>query len=114
MKYPVFYDEMAFTYPEIGVVLEKPTTRMVKICIPAITPFIDNNEPYDKLDIDYSKSNLMNKDKTNLDIKKCTVSNYIELSLPEYLNISDINKGDKVVLSFIGGDINKPYIIGRY
>ena len=76
MKYHVFYDEMAFTYPEIGVVLEKPTTRMVKICIPAITPFIDNNEPYDKLDVDYSKSNLMNKDKTNLYHSSCWFFQY--------------------------------------
>ena len=114
MKYSVFFDENAFTYPEIAVALEEPVSNKIKVAIPAITPFIDTDKPYDKLDTTYSKRNIKNKIKNTLDIKKCTVSNYIELKLPEYLENLEIKKGDKFVISFIGGDINKPYIIGRY
>ena len=47
-----------------------------------------------------------------MDIGPCTVSNYITINLPDY--IESLKKDDKVILLFIGGDLNKPVIIGRY
>lgn len=114
MKNSNFYDDLEFKYPEIAIVLENPTNSTVKIIIPAITPFIEQDEPYDKIDTGVSKINILNKDKSNLDIKECTLSNYIEVDIPEFIDYDTLRKGDKLVVSFIGGDINKPYILGRY
>ena len=47
-----------------------------------------------------------------MNIEQCTTSNYIELEIPEY--IRSLSKGDKVTITFVGGDINKPIILGRY
>lgn len=87
-----------------------------------------------------STSNIVNKS-NNLGLSKITVSNYLELTVPKYLfTIKDIQitpnatfgedgyyvscapkakiiyneylKGQKFLLIHLGGDINKPYIIG--
>lgn len=114
MNYTNFYKDQEFRYLEIAVCLENSNGLEAKFCIPALTPFVEQDEPYDKLDIEPSKRNILNKNKTNLDIKKCTTSNYITLELPEKNRETGCRKGDKFVVSFIGGDINKPYIIGGY
>ena len=45
-------------------------------------------------------------------VTACTVSNYITMRLPPEIPYLDV--GDKVVLNFIGGDINTPFISRRY
>ena len=109
-----FYDNIDFTYPEIAVCIEDSCGPNAKFFIPVLTPFLSGEEPYDKLDPDISKMRILNKHDTNLDISKCTTSNYITLELPYEYKLTGCNKGDKFVISFIGGDINKPYILGRY
>lgn len=109
-----YYKLHSYTQLEIVVCLEdidNTKDNKGKFFIPAFTPFLDNDVPYDKKDPPSSTANIISGTH-GLDIRRCTMSNYIELKIPEY--IDSIKKGDKFVISFIGGDINKPYIIGRY
>lgn len=109
-----YYKLHSYTQLEIVICLEdidNTKNNKGKFFIPAFTPFLDNDVPYDKKDPPSSTANIISGTH-GLDIRRCTMSNYIELKIPEY--IDSIKKGDKFVISFIGGDINKPYIIGRY
>lgn len=109
-----YYKLHSYAQLEIVVCLEdidNTKNNKGKFFIPAFTPFLDNDVPYDKKDPPSSTTNIISGTH-GLDIRRCTMSNYIELKIPEY--IDSIKKGDKFVISFIGGDINKPYIIGRY
>lgn len=83
-----------------------------KFYIPVLTPFLDFKEPYDKEDIYSLKKNIINKKEVAKSISPCITSNYIILPLPR--GIRTIKKGDKFVVIFMHGDINKPFLIGRY
>ena len=107
-----FYSQNDYMYNEFAVCIEDSDTDMAKFYIPIATPFLDLTSPYDKKDDRVSKMNILNKDDVNLNIFPCTTSNYIELPLP-YGQIG-CKKGEKYVVSFIGGDVNTPYLIGRY
>lgn len=100
-----------FKYPEIGICMEDTTDRTVKIFIPIATPTLTNEQPYDNKDLLVSTRNIIS-DKSAMDIGPCTVSNYIIMNLPD--SMESLKKDDKVILLFIGGDLNKPVIIGRY
>lgn len=108
-----FYKEgdTEFKYPEIGICMEKTNGPKVKIAIPIATPTLPLEQAYDNKDLAISTSNIVS-DKTAMYISPCTVSNYITMNLPD--DIKSLNKGDKVILIFIGGDINKPTILRRY
>jgi len=102
----------SYQYAEIAVCLEDAVnSKYGKFYIPVLTPFLDNAEPYDKEDIFSIKNNIININDIRNDIKTCTVSNYIELKLP--FGNDNIKKGDKFLVSFIGGDPNKPQLIRR-
>lgn len=109
-----FYENIDFTYPEIAVCIEDSDGEEAKFFIPILTPFLSNDDPFDKLDPVISKLNILNKYDNNLDISQCTSSNYIILELPYECKSNGCKKGDKFIITFIGGDINKPYILGRY
>lgn len=109
-----FYQKHSYTIPEIAICLEDndlSSNRIGKFFIPALTPFLEHTAPYDKKDPIWSTENIVSGTK-GLDIKPCTMSNYLEIRVPEY--ITKISKDEKFVISFIGGDLNKPYVIGRY
>lgn len=110
-----YYKLHTYNQLEIVVSLEDiPDTSISpfgKFFIPAFTPLLDSDVPYDKKDPPYSTANIVSGTH-GLDIDKCTMSNYVSLRLPEY--IKSVKYGDKFVILFIGGDINKPYIVGRY
>ena len=106
-----YYSSHNYNNLEIAICLEDTTSEIGKFGIPALTPFENMDSPYDKKDSFLSTSNIVSGTK-GLDIELCTMSNYIEIDLPEY--ISSAKKGDKFILSFIGGDSNKPYLLGRY
>lgn len=107
-----FYKTRDFSGLEIAICMEDTKDEEKgKFFIPVLTPFLNNDTPYDKIDPKYSSSNIISGDR-NMNLKPCTTSNYIDLYLPD--GIRDIKKDDKFVISFVGGDINKPYIIGRY
>lgn len=106
-----FYQNFDFKYPEIGVCLENTTGPTVKIAIPIATPTLPMSMPYDNRDL-YVLTNNIVSDQTAMYIAPCTVSNYITMRLPS--DIKSLSAGDKVILIFIGGDINKPTILRRY
>lgn len=101
-----------FIYPEIGICMEDTNEdRAAKIFIPIATPTLPRNGIYDNKEPVTALSNIVSNT-SSMDIFGCTISNYITINLPD--NIDSLKVNDKVVLVFIGGDINKPVIIGRY
>lgn len=107
-----FYSQNDYMYNEFAMCIEDSDTNVAKFFIPIATPFLDRSKPYDKKDNGVTKMNILNKNDVNLNIAACTTSNYIELHLPN--GETGCKKGDKYVVSFIGGDINTPFLIGRY
>ena len=108
-----FYKEqnIDFKYPEIGICMEYTEGPYVKIGIPVATPTLSLHAPYDQKELFNSTSNIV----SNIDsmhVTACTESNYITMRLPP--QIPYLDAGDKVVLNFIGGDINTPFISRRY
>lgn len=107
-----FYRSPSYNYLEIAICLEDVIdNEKGKFFIPVLTPFLNKDIIYDKVDPNFSKANIISGSK-NMNISPCITSNYIEMNLPS--NESNVKKDDKFVISFVGGDINKPYIIGRY
>lgn len=132
MKDFEFYQDLDLRYPELAICIEDSVDGIAKFYIPVLTPILDSSEPYDITDINVNKSNILS-DTSSMEINACTSSNYLELRLPgkEFMMSSlnstkdDIHntrttitdpcfKGDMFVVVFIGGDPNKPVIIGRY
>lgn len=131
MKDFEFYQNLDLRYPELAICLEDSVNGIAKFYIPVLTPLLELDEPYDNTDINVNKSNILN-DSSSMEINACTTSNYLELCLPSKEAIkSSLNsdntitnrttsvqdfcsKGDIFVVVFIGGDPNKPVIIGRY
>lgn len=101
-----------FKYPEIGICMENTIgDGKVKIFIPIATPTLPIQDIYDNKELSIPLHNIVS-DTSSMDIFPCTISNYITMNLPD--TIDSLSVGDKVILIFIGGDINKPVIIGRY
>ena len=131
MKDFEFYQNLDLRYPELAICIEDSVDGVAKFYIPVLTPILDSSEPYDTIDINVSKSNILS-DTSSMEINACTSSNYLELRLPtkEFMmssidnnyNISNnrttiqdsCSKGEMFVVVFIGGDPNKPVLIGRY
>lgn len=105
-------EETDFKYPEIGICMEDTNgDGTVKIFIPIATPTLPRTDIYDNKDLSIPLSNIVSNTES-MDIFPCIISNYITMKLPK--DIESLTKGEQVVLIFIGGDINKPVIIGRY
>lgn len=100
-----------FKYPEIGICIEDTKDKFAKIAIPIATPTLPMDKPYDNKDLEPSLLNILS-DTKSLDISPCIESNYITMKLPD--DIESLSKGDKVILIFIGGDINCPVILRRW
>lgn len=64
-----------------------------------------------------SKSNILNKDTSNLPISGLNTSDVIELEIPKDVSRNYPTKfippGTRFIVSFTSGDITKPTIIGR-
>lgn len=124
MKDFEFYQNLDLKYPELAICLEDSVDGKAKFYIPILTPLLDSSEVTETTDNNISKSNILS-DSSSMEINACTTVNYLELSLPS-LQVIDpetnklkklkgsCNKGDVYVIVFIGGDLNKPFIIGRY
>ncbi|MDD3122083.1 MAG: hypothetical protein PHC62_01045 [Candidatus Izemoplasmatales bacterium] len=105
-----FYDNLDLKYPEIAICLENTVTNIGKFFIPILTPTLSKKEPYYKQDMEFNVRNVVNSQE--LRIFPTFTSNYIELPLPK--GYESANKDDKFIVIFIGGDINKPVLIGGY
>ena len=113
-----FYDTLDLRYPEIAECIE---TNGNKFYIPVLMALVDGagTSPKSKT-INNSSAKLLNT-KNNLEISSITKTNFIKLDVPEHLWNSDYYRtgikyrsGDKFIIIFIGGDLNKIRIIGRY
>ena len=104
-------DGTDFKYPEIGICMENTVGPTVKLAIPIATPMLPLDSIYDNKDLSISSSNIVS-DKTAIYISPCTESNYITINLPP--DIGCLKKGDKVLVVFLGGDVNEPTILRRY
>ena len=124
MKEFEFYQDLDLRYPELAICLENSVNGVAKFYIPILTPVLESDKPYDTTDTNISKSNILS-DTSAMEINACTSSNYLELQLPKirvynsntksFFEMNDeCIKGDVFVVSFIGGDPNKPFILGRY
>lgn len=111
MKDFEFYQDLDLRYPELAICLEDSVNGIAKFFIPILTPILDSDKPYDETDINIRTSNILNST-SSMEINACTSSNYIELRLPD--NIQSCKKDEVFVILFVGGDPNKPYILGRY
>lgn len=111
-----FYNDLNLVYPEIAILLEDTydnINRIGKFFIPILTPTLSKDYVYDQKELNMNSTDNIINDRSDLYIEECTVSNYIELKIPSHIK-GKCKKDDKFVIVFIGGDINKPYIIGRY
>lgn len=137
MKDFEYYQDLDLRYPELAICLEDANENgIAKFYIPVLTPILDSEEIHDEEDHNISKSNILS-DSSSMNIKACKSSNYIELQLPEvnrcectidgtcehcghpicvpkHYKYDPCHKGDKFAIIFIGGDPNKPFILGRY
>lgn len=111
MKDFEFYQDLDLRYPELAICIEDSVNSIAKFYIPILTPVLNGDKPYDILDMNINKNNILNNS-SSMEINACTSSNYLELHLP--INDNSCKKGDIFVIIFIGGDPNKPFILGRY
>lgn len=132
-----FYDNLDLKYNEIAIAMEridKLNPGKIKFFIPVLTPNMDSSRVINTT-IHQNYMNLQNKDKKKYEIDNITLSNYIYIYLPKELcpipvidltvdverkrlTVSDdkryIPAGSKWTITFVGGDITKPQITGRY
>jgi hypothetical protein len=111
------YLESDYKYSELAIALEDyERGGMIKCYIPSLMSFI-NSDSVRTTTKRLSTTNIKNKDITLLGINQYTSCNYIELLAPnniEYDENSKGKKGDKFILTFVGGDINQCKIISKY
>lgn len=116
-----FYDQTDLRYPEIAVCLEDTKGPTGKFSIPILTPFMDTDSPKELVIDNSSTKTLLSGSRKDFEIGNCTITNYLELELPDlvkheinYHNLNAVHKGDKFIAVFVGGDINKCKLISRY
>lgn len=112
-----FYDNSEMNLPEKVIALEDfKYGSYVKCSIPALTPFLPNNFVTSNTERQNTNS-IENKDYKKLEISSYSNCNYIKIFIPLLLSDNEENigrKGDCFVGIFVGGDLNKISIVGRY
>lgn len=121
-----FYQTCDFKYPEVGILLEDISweNTMGKFFIPVLTPTLSSSGVYETSKPSESTGNILNQ---SIGVSGYTESNYIEINIPSHLlpqkeigeggEISPeipYKKGDKFIMVFVGGDVNKVRVIGVY
>lgn len=107
-----------FDSTEVAVLLEtvnKYTPSFHKFRMQSVVGLEENSDG-DQTQI-ISTSNIINKNKSSLHLSPVTTSNIIVLELPKEVTrnypVKFIPPGTRFIVSFTGGDITKPVIIGR-
>lgn len=116
-----FYQDKDFGYPEIATVLEKTYSRSnIKVYIGAITPELSNSSVVKTTKSKESTSHIINYSAKH-GVGAITECNYITVDVPKYVynevSSSDLSgtyipKGSKLLVVFVGGEINMPRVIG--
>ena len=107
-----------FNTTEVAILLEtvnKYTPGTHKFRLQSIVGLKENSTDIETKTI--SKSNLMNKNTSNVPISSTKTSTIIELPLPRDVSrnypMKFIPPGTRFLVSFTSGDITKPVIVGR-
>lgn len=115
MKENTFYKDKKFEYPEIAILMDNfidNKRRTARFVIPILTPNFNNERLSISEKPRIDTSNIVNQNTNN--ITSVTEQNFVTLTIPEYMFSNGIhyNKGDKFIVVFIGGDVNRIQIIG--
>jgi hypothetical protein len=113
-----FYQEKRFEFVEIAVAIEDFYYKNKgKFFIPILFPELTSTVAYTNSASRGSTSNILNYNSRH-GIEATSVSNYVEMKVPEYIGESlkneynTIKAGTEFLIVFVGGEINNPKIIG--
>lgn len=120
-----FYQNLNYVYPELAICLEDSVDGIAKFYIPILTPSLETGTGAYELEDNDTRTHNILSDKSSMEINSCTTSNYLELKLPiiraydhstkSFTEVIDqCYKDDQFVVIFVGGDPEKPVLIGRY
>lgn len=120
-----YYQNLNYNYPELAICLEDSVNGIASFYIPSLTPSLQTETGAYDLEDNAVKTHNILSDTSSMEIGACTASNYLELKLPKFriynreLNtfeeVDDVcYKGDQFVVIFVGGDPEKPVLLGRY
>ena len=117
-----FYDQTDLRYTEIAICLETTAGPTGKFAIPILTPLVSTDYADDNIEYNRNTKTLLSGSKKELEVSNCNTSNYSILRLPDIvlheINYHNpkmvVNKGEKFVAVFVGGDVNKCVLISRY
>lgn len=111
-----FYSELDLRYPELAYnkrVIVRSNPGTVPFYIPSLYPNMSGGVRINNK-ISQNNSGIVNKEKPT--INKITISNYIDIKVPQELCSGSgtlIPIDSTWVVMFLGGDINRPVIISR-
>lgn len=113
------YNSTTIANDQIGIALEDFLYgEKAKISIPSLIPFY-SGEDEDNQKETINKKNIMNKKQLSFN-SKAVSCNYIEIDIPKELYRPGSSiipyqgyKGDKFVVSFLGGNIDYPIVLRR-
>ena len=117
-----FYQDKDFSYTEMGIVLEDFNCYYSKgkIYIPVLMPELSSSAPYRTTSKKPNTSNIVNYSSKHA-VSSITRTNYIELKVPRYIGAelepigsNIVYKGQRVLITFVGGEVNNPKVIGVY
>lgn len=115
-----FYQAADYGYTEVAIALEDfKYTDQGKFFIPILIPTKEKGSPKKEKKSKGSTSYIVNYSSKH-GISDCEVCNYVELYVPTYIGheIKDssdkIKKKTKFIVTFVGGELNNPRIIGLY
>lgn len=117
-----YYEELDLRYPEIAVAAEEffTTQGSAKFYIPVLMPMVSNTTRSNREGFP-SSTNILNKDRPNIS-KTAYTTGYITIPIHSermghwsHRKIPNlVPRGAEFIVIFVGGDINKPRILGRY
>ena len=117
-----YYEDLDLKYPEIAIAAEDfyTTQSSAKFYIPVLMPLVTNTTRINQQNFP-NNMNILNKDKPQIS-KSASTTGYITIPIHrermgEWYHREQHNlvpKGAKFIVIFVGGDINKPRILGRY
>lgn len=122
--YTNFYQDQEMKYTEVAIVLEDFELKTLgKFYIPILLPEVSGGNIINKTGR-VNPSNIVNPS-GKAGIGSYTSTNYVELKVPGYIEEEIkkykyfkgrytyvVEKGEKLLVTFVGGEANKPRIIG--
>jgi len=114
-----FYDKLDLKYPERAVLSEKyhiSDTGPKSFYIPVLMPYVQNSTNVTSVP---NRSYELQNDNKNIGLSNYTTGSTIKIKIPEYIAntvprdiYGYVHPGIEFIVVFLGGDINKPKIIG--